>query len=414
MLSTCSSGITGLTHIQTGGATGTNSGAASYSFDNIEIWNDATSASGTATYTENFSSASVWTSANPNYSSVNASTNKLDFDFDNADGNADKQMRYDLTSVATNWILRFKLNWSVLGNSANAYMYIGLSDSVGGAGVSQSAFAMRFINAPTAGSQYVDYGVNQVNSARVDYQGGNGVANMVYTTGKDFYIELQKNGTTLTGTIYENSDFTGMWQTATQTITTTITPTLRYLHFWNSMSANTGTWTGTIDDVEFYNDITTAIPTAIGDEKPTNVELGSRFEETDTRKIYYRMDSDYETTKWYELGTLPYAGGRGVFAGGYSGSNINTIDYITIATTGNATDYGDLSVNRRMGGCSANMTRVVYAGGYSSTYDDTIDYMTIRTGGTATDFGATMPDTKTGGVIGAGNDTRGLFAGGEG
>ena len=411
---TCSSGITGLTHIQTGGATGTNSGAASYSFDNIEIWNDATSASGTATYTENFSSASVWTSANPNYSSVNASTNKLDFDFDNADGNADKQMRYDLTSVATNWILRFKLNWSVLGNSANAYMYIGLSDSVGGAGVSQSAFAMRFINAPTAGSQYVDYGVNQVNSARVDYQGGNGVANMVYTTGKDFYIELQKNGTTLTGTIYENSDFTGMWQTATQTITTTITPTLRYLHFWNSMSANTGTWTGTIDDVEFYNDITTAIPTAIGDEKPTNVELGSRFEETDTRKIYYRMDSDYETTKWYELGTLPYAGGRGVFAGGYSGSNINTIDYITIATTGNATDYGDLSVNRRMGGCSANMTRVVYAGGYSSTYDDTIDYMTIRTGGTATDFGATMPDTKTGGVIGAGNDTRGLFAGGEG
>ena len=53
---TCSSGITGLTHIQTGGATGTNSGSASYSFDNIEIWNDATSASGTATYTENFSS----------------------------------------------------------------------------------------------------------------------------------------------------------------------------------------------------------------------------------------------------------------------------------------------------------------------------------------------------------------------
>jgi len=40
---TCSSGITGLTHIQTGGATGTNSGAASYSFDNIEIYNGVTS-----------------------------------------------------------------------------------------------------------------------------------------------------------------------------------------------------------------------------------------------------------------------------------------------------------------------------------------------------------------------------------
>jgi hypothetical protein len=147
---------------------------------------------------------------------------------------------------------------------------------------------------------------------------------------------------------------------------------------------------------------------------PTNVQVGSRAEITDTRKIYFRMDSDYETAKWFELGTVPYAGGRGAFAGGYSGSNINVIDYITIATTGNATDYGDLSVNRRMGGAVANKTRAVFAGGYSSGYSNVIDYMTIRTGGTATDFGATMPDTKTGGMVGAGSDTRGLFAGGEG
>ena len=33
--------------------------------------------------------------------------------------------------------------------------------------------------------------------------------------------------------------------------------------------------------------------------------------------------------------------GRGVRGGGHISASINTIDYITIATTGNATDFGD-------------------------------------------------------------------------
>ena len=43
-------------------------------------------------------------------------------------------------------------------------------------------------------------------------------------------------------------------------------------------------------------------------------------------------------------------GPRGVFGGGSTGvgsdTSVNTIDYITIATTGNATDFGDLTVSR--------------------------------------------------------------------
>ena len=37
---------------------------------------------------------------------------------------------------------------------------------------------------------------------------------------------------------------------------------------------------------------------------------------------------------------------RGVFGGGYSGGVSNVIDYITIATPGNAIDFGDLTVAR--------------------------------------------------------------------
>ena len=46
---------------------------------------------------------------------------------------------------------------------------------------------------------------------------------------------------------------------------------------------------------------------------------------------------------------------RGCFGGGYNNSNgeLNIIDYITIASTGNATNFGNLTVDRSyVGGCS--------------------------------------------------------------
>ena len=43
------------------------------------------------------------------------------------------------------------------------------------------------------------------------------------------------------------------------------------------------------------------------------------------------------------LGGAPaFFGPRGVFGGGYDNPVPNVIDYITIPTTGNATDFGDL------------------------------------------------------------------------
>jgi hypothetical protein len=145
---------------------------------------------------------------------------------------------------------------------------------------------------------------------------------------------------------------------------------------------------------------------------PTNVQVGSRAEITDTRKIYFRMDSGYTTDKWFELGTVPYAGGRGVFAGGYSGSNYNTIEYITISTTGNTTAFGDLTRSVRNGGVCANQLRGIYCGGYDSGYSDDIEYITIQTPSNATTFG-TFGDTATNGMMGIGSETRALFGGGE-
>ena len=66
----------------------------------------------------------------------------------------------------------------------------------------------------------------------------------------------------------------------------------------------------------------------------------------------------------------------------------DVIDYVTMATAGNATDFGNLTVARSVPASATNGTRATFGGGHSSSVtDDTIDYVTIDTAGNATDFG---------------------------
>jgi len=81
---------------------------------------------------------------------------------------------------------------------------------------------------------------------------------------------------------------------------------------------------------------------------------------------------------------------RGVFLENKSnGSNGLDMEYITIATAGNGTNFGDLSVNRWYMGnhAIANTTRGVWTGGYNAGSQNVMDYITIASTGNATDFG---------------------------
>ena len=80
---------------------------------------------------------------------------------------------------------------------------------------------------------------------------------------------------------------------------------------------------------------------------------------------------------------------RGLCAGGiqHPGTRLNTIQYITIATLGNATDFGDLTVERGLLAGMASSTRGVFAGGSQPANVNTIDFVTITSTGNATDFG---------------------------
>ena len=83
---------------------------------------------------------------------------------------------------------------------------------------------------------------------------------------------------------------------------------------------------------------------------------------------------------------------RGIVMGGYTPSRINVIQFITIASTGNAIYFGDLTSRRSAiaaGGCS-NQIRGICAGGYeepSGGNVNTVDYITITSAGDAIDFG---------------------------
>ena len=101
---------------------------------------------------------------------------------------------------------------------------------------------------------------------------------------------------------------------------------------------------------------------------------------------------------------------RGIFVGGYTGSNQNTIDYITIAQTGNAVDFGDLTGLTNSGLIANSTTRGLIGGISNGT--NTIDFITIRTTGNAADFGD-LTTGRSGGAVGPlGNATRGIFVAG--
>ena len=112
------------------------------------------------------------------------------------------------------------------------------------------------------------------------------------------------------------------------------------------------------------------------------------------------------------------AGSTGVFSGGRTGASTNTnvMQYINISTTGDATDFGDKTVSFNECGNTSNGTndRGVSGGGYDNVAPSTvvIDYITISTTGDATDFGD-LTQTRGGvAAVSNGPNERGVWMGG--
>jgi hypothetical protein len=84
---------------------------------------------------------------------------------------------------------------------------------------------------------------------------------------------------------------------------------------------------------------------------------------------------------------------RGLFAGGQNNTSqeVNIIEYITISSTGAATDFGDLLYATYTIAGTSSSTRGIFGGGISDSSGigamNVISYVTIATTGNALDFG---------------------------
>ena len=170
---------------------------------------------------------------------------------------------------------------------------------------------------------------------------------------------------------------------------------------------------------------------AHGENAPLNITPGAIRFNTDSMKLeYFRIGMEGGATSSYAgIGTLAAGewvqittdtpniqtgGTRGLFLQGRPSApanNSNIIDYVTISSTGDAIDFGDLSKSTLGGTALSSSTRGLSATGYSAPAEDNIiDYVTIASTGDAQDFG----DLTTVLVYASAcsSSTRGLFTNG--
>ena len=116
--------------------------------------------------------------------------------------------------------------------------------------------------------------------------------------------------------------------------------------------------------------------------------------------------------RYYVRGTASST--RGIFAGGtVPGAVTNTIDYVTIASNGGASDFGDMSINRNGIAVFGNQTRGILAGGYTTptnTQTSIIEFVNIANVATTSDFGTLSEKREI--MAGFASPTRGIIAGG--
>ena len=142
---------------------------------------------------------------------------------------------------------------------------------------------------------------------------------------------------------------------------------------------------------------------------PVEVPQGAIRLNTDSQKLEF-----FAQDQWWEMATEDAApiGGRGVCIGSEGGTT-NTMEYISMSTTGTATDFGDLQSGVGAAGAAASRTRGLKFGGvttYPGTFTNEIDYIEIASAGNGIDFGNLTTSRRA--MYGFGDATRAGTCGG--
>ena len=165
----------------------------------------------------------------------------------------------------------------------------------------------------------------------------------------------------------------------------------------------------------------TSSPTLAAGETPVGI---TTFQPGLTRSVdatagpTFQGGVGFVSQNWLTLpkGTTTQRGrGRGVFGGGENPSQNNVIQFVNMSSQGTSQDFGDLVRTQMDMGATGSQTRGLFAGGDVTTAplvdENTIQFITIATTGNAADFGDLTGRRKL--VMGGGTNTRGVFGGGS-
>ena len=142
---------------------------------------------------------------------------------------------------------------------------------------------------------------------------------------------------------------------------------------------------------------------------PLEIPLGAIRFNSDSQKLEY-----WNGSAWMQIQTFTPnldGGTRGIIGSGYSipgGSGANNIDFVTIPTAGNATDFGDLQYGNAYRGALASNTRGIFVNGQN---DQTTDFITFSSTGNSDSFGEITNDNMGGATFS--NQIKGFRGGGS-
>ena len=135
------------------------------------------------------------------------------------------------------------------------------------------------------------------------------------------------------------------------------------------------------------------------------VTIQSLGDSKDFGDLMYNAGYGYafaSSTRGFQLGGLdPAAPAAG-----------KTIDFVTTQTTGNSIDFGDLNYAKYEGGSGSNGTRGIVAAGYGPNYTSRIEYVTMASKGDSSYFGD-LTNLNGNGKYSAASPTRFVVGGGH-
>ncbi len=230
-----------------------------------------------------------WVDSASSQFAVNTSTARLEFlDDENATGDL---CSYDLENLigsavsTTEWLLRFKFRFSTLASGSHYYEFcMGLSDS---------STAVMNANQNFIGFRCLPSSIASLFRPRVcdgtttPRTGSSADLSQTFAINTDYFCEIKRTSeSNWSISLSTTSAYDGDLQDASYTDASGATG-LRYIKIGDAVTNVTAgaDMEGYIDDVEFHNGSTSVVVEA-GDAKPTNVPDYTRFEETDTRKMY--------------------------------------------------------------------------------------------------------------------------------